>query len=610
MKRREAVGLNLLKTIAIISVVIYHIDKGLLPGGFVGVDLFFVISGYLLAHSMSKSHDISLKQIIIKRFRQLWPGLIFMIFLVMIFITIFNKTVLEHSNVDAITGLTFTNNWGLIFRNIGYFDNFVVNPFKHLWYIAVLLQSFLIINILFRGFGRLNIFNKYNAFLSLMIIMAIGSFLLQNFLFDEHNASRVYYGTDTRIYTIIIGVLGYYFRPIDFLKSRANTTKFLLINLGGILSLGAFIFFVLNASEFYNWVYRYGFLLFALNSLILIYTVGSDSNIITKIFSKFQLLLLAGKYSYGIFLWHYPVIILSQTIGERASPNIYLTLIRLVFVIIIAGFSYRYIEKPINKYGFMQTIDRSGWTIIFKSIVFYPFLVLFILGLTGISVPVVSTAFINTNRDVELDDQLIASGNLGKNKEPESNRPNTETTKEKQDNLIEKETQKETQKEENKKETVDKYNQLILIGDSLGVNIGEKLLKEYPNTIVDAKISRQLYKSFDIAEKYKNHDSKNTAVIFSLGTNGMFNKTHLDKIISYFPESKKIFFTIKAPVAWERKANELLKSYAKDKPDVEVIDWYSIANENPEYLAQDRTHLVSDGVDVIIKEIQKVLNQN
>ncbi|WP_282925758.1 acyltransferase family protein [Helcococcus kunzii] len=642
MRNRKLVGIDVLKTFAIIAVVLYHITNKYFPGGFIGVDLFFVISGYLLANSLvnklKNEGDIKFFQNIKNRIRQLWPTLFIVIFTVVIFLVLFNKPVLDVSHRDALAGMTFTSNWWYIINKVSYFDSFTLSPFKHLWYLGVLLQSYIIITFLFKGFYRVKIFKKYNVFIVLMSMMAIGSFILQVKYYTPQDVSRVYYGTDTRIYEIIIGVLGYFLFPMEKLRTIKTSKMALFANVTSIVTLAMFIYFVRTVSEVYQWVYQFGFLLFAIMSLLMIISFGSVTNVFSKILNFIPFFSNLGKNSYGIYLWHFPIIVLTQLDVEIGNPNIKYTAIRLAVIFVLSYLTYEYIEKPISRKGLVNQIKDGGFTVLLKNTVFYAVSGLFIMGLFGIAVPFISTAFVDTSKSVVLDEEIktnpnkknIPPNNKESIKETEKEAPkeslkesdketNKETTKEtnKETNseIVKEDTKDETEetKKEDTKSTTDnpsiKYNQLILIGDSIGVNIGNRILDMYPNSIVDAKISRQLVDSIPIFKEYSTYDSKETAVIIVLGTNGYFKEKNLDDIISLYPKSKKIIINIKAPVSWEAQVNEIFSNYEKNHKDVAVVDWYSVASKHPEYLASDQTHLMTIGIDHLMRLLEAELKK-
>ncbi len=601
MRSNRLFGIDFLKTLAIIAIVIYHINVHLLSGGFIGVDLFLVISGYLLAHSLIKNRDKSLKEIIAKRIRQLWPALFVMVFFVMIAITLFNYKVLNASHLDGSSSLLFLTNWSLIFNKIGYFDSFIVNPFKHLWYISVLVQSSIIITILFKIFIQINI-KKYNMFVILMILMGITSFTLQQVLFDPSNVSRVYYGTDTRIYTVIAGVLTYFIYPITELQKKTNFNQKLAINGVGIVSLALFILLCLKITEVDMWIYRFGFLLFTINSIVLLLTIGSNSNIFSIIFSRLRFLLFPGKISYGIYLWHYPIIVLSKFPSELASPSLLYSIIRIVVTMIISFLSYRFIEKPVNKDGFKNTIEKRGWIFLLRSPIIYPFLIIFLMGNIGYAMPYISEVFVDTSRDIDMEENLITDNN-------KINEERVKETNQEKDKETNKEINEETEKEEEVIKPLSNVKQIVLIGDSTAIYPGERLISMYQNTVVDAVVSRQLYNSAETSEKYKKYDSKDTAIIFMLGSNGIFTKENLDELVDYYPKSQKYFINVKIPDAWEKRVNTLLSEYAQEHEDIHLIDWYSVAKNHPEYLASDGTHLLTEGVDAIIKQILESIDK-
>lgn len=600
MRRKKLIGLDILKTFAIISVVLYHITSKYYPGGFIGVDLFFVISGYLLASSLvnkiKTEGDIKFFDSIKKRIRQLWPTLFIVIFIVTIYLVIFNKPVLQVSHKDSLAGLTFTSNWWYIINKVGYFDSFTLSPFKHLWYLGVLVQSYILITFLFKGFYRVRIFKKYNLFIILMAIIGLASFIWQIKLYTPHDVSRVYYGTDTRIFEIIIGVLGYFVFPTEKLRELRTSKMALFANITSLACLALYIYFVKTVSEVYPWVYQYGFLLFAILSYLMILSFGSVTNIFSKILNFLPFFSNFGANSYGIYLWHFPIIVLTQLDVERGNPNLTYTAIRLLVIFVLSSLTYEYIEKPINKNGLFNQIKNSGFTLLLKNTVFYAVSGLFIMGLFGIAMPFISTAFIDTSKNITLDEQIKTN--------PKKVNENNETFNEN----VNKDKAKE-QQTKNKNEVAIKYNQLILIGDSIGVNVGNRLLELYPNSIVDAKISRQLVDSIPIFKDYSSNDAEDTAVIIMLGTNGYFKEKNLEDIISLYPKSKKIIINVKAPVSWETQVNEIFSEYANKHDDVVLIDWYSVATKHPEYLASDQTHLMTIGVNQLMKMIEAELKK-
>lgn len=618
MNRKNIIGIDFLRAIAIVAVIIYHISVKILPGGFIGVDLFFVISGYLLANSLvnqaiSKG-EVKYFDSIKKRIKSLWPLLFLVIFVVTIYLTVFNKPVLDVAHKDIIPGLGFMSNWWLIFNKVGYFDSFVANPFKHLWYIGVLVQSTIIIITLFKLSYSITKDKNFGLFKVLMIGLIIISFVLSQVFYDPQNVSRVYYGTDTRIYEIALGVLGYLFYPIGKLSrpekiDRKEKRKYAktreISTIVSIISLGIFIYSILNVYEFYPWIYRFGFILFAVNSLVLLLSFGNENNYLYNII-RFIPVGILGKMSYSLYLWHYPILILSNTKAEiTSSPNLTYTIIRLVVILVISSLTYTFIEQR-NKVKYEDRNDRRARqnrkknTSILNNKILIPFAAIFALGVFGIAIPYTSTAF------VEESTNIADNGNSQNNETQNEGNENPNVDRNDPNTLIldGKETQEENPDDTNDQSSEPapqlKYNQLVLIGDSLGVNVGNRLKELYPNSIVDAQISRQLFDSVSVAESYSQYDSNETALIIMLGTNGYFSESDLEDLVAPFPKAKKLFVNIKSPISWEDSSNKMLQEFAQKNENTVLIDWNSVATQHPEYLESDNTHLNYIGVDALI----------
>ena len=269
--------------------------------------------------------------------------------------------------------------------------------------------------------------------------------------------------------------------------------------------------------------------------------------------------------------------------------------------------------------------------------------ILFVMGIFGLAMPYTSTAFANNNK-VDLESSIVvgqekpteSEANKGKtnkatgkdgekedkdlpSSKPATNtKPGTENTKpsEKGKNTKDGENQGDDDKDKDSPTTAKdkyhrhKYDRIVLIGDSLSVNVGPAVKKVFDNTIIDGKVSRQLYKSGPIAKKYAGYDSKTTAVIYMLGTNGTFKESHIDALVSPFKESDIYFVNVKMPDVWEQEVNDTLKSYTDKHSNIYLIDWYNKVKDHPEYLAKDKTHLMSVGVEAMLDLIFTALDSN
>ena len=346
------------------------------------------------------------------------------------------------------------------------------------------------------------------------------------------------------------------------------------------------------ASEYNTWLYRGGFLLVAVLGLIIIISSGKQHTFISKALS-FRPIVFIGKISYSLYLWHFPIIVLTTPVSEIGNPNLFYVTLRIILTVIAATLSYLFVETPIRKLGFVNYINllykriRKLRLNVKRGIVssFAIVLILSVMGLFGKGVPFLSTAFVK-EMDANKESQFLNNDNNAEN--------NPKQSEEKKEN------------EENNKEEK-KYSTVLIIGDSLTVDIGEKVKEKYPGAIIDGKISRQLTAATTAAQNYTKYNSENTAVIFQLGTNGPFTEAQAEELIKLFDKSDIYFVNVKVPRAWEKTVNTALNDLKEKHQNITIVDWYTVANSQGDYFEPDRVHLNQNGIAEMINSIEKSL---
>ncbi|MGX7068391.1 acyltransferase family protein [Gemella bergeri] len=599
-KHKYLPSIDSLRAIAVLVVIIYHIDVNYLPGGFLGVDLFFVLSGYLISSLIIKEYKktgtLNLYNFYIRRARRLLPAVYFMITVVLIIITLFNGVLLNKSHLDAVFGYIYTSNWWYIFHKLNYFDSFgSQSPFKHLWSLAIEEQFYIFFPLIFLIFNRKKKNNdnnyKINKNFKYIVLGLISiSLIVHILLFDINNVSRIYFGTDTRAFSLLVGVMGAILYPMEKLSEKVTLKENRLYSLISLISIISLIVVMLYTSEYNIWLYRGGFLLVAVLCLVVIISTGRQHTFMSKILS-FKPIVFIGKISYSLYLWHFPILVLTTPVSEIGSPKIFYVILRIVLTFIVATASYILIETPIRKLGFVNFIN-----LLFKRITNLKLktrkiiitmgslaALIFIMGLFGKGVPFVSTAFVKEMT------------NTGESQFVENNENSTDNNQ-----------QGNNEKQEEKQEKEQgEYTTLIVLGDSLTVDIGQKMKEKYPGVLINGKISRQLTEAATVANSYAKYNSEDTAIVFQLGTNGPFTESQLETLIKKFDKSDIYFVNVRVPRAWEKTVNTELNSIKEKHSNVTVIDWYSVAIQHPEYFEPDKVHLVQTGVDEMIALIQK-----
>ena len=609
-KSKYLPSIDSLRALAVLAVIIYHVDVNYLPGGFLGVDLFFVLSGYLISSLIIKEYkktgSVNLYNFYIRRARRLLPAVYFMITIGLVVMVLFNEVLLRKSHLDAIFGYIYSSNWWYIFHKLDYFDSFgAQSPFKHLWSLAIEEQFYMIFPLLFLLVNRKKkskdgTYKLNKNFLYVVLGLILVSLIAHILLFDINNISRIYFGTDTRAFSLLVGVVGAILYPMERLHAKVTPQQNMLYSVVSLVSIATLITVMIYTSEYNTLLYRGGFLLVAILGLIVIISSGKQHTLMSRLLS-FKPVVFIGKISYSLYLWHFPVLVLTTPVSEIGNPNIIFVILRVILTFILATASYVFVETPIRKLGFKNYIN-----IIFKKLKKRPrkskkvyagvvglVSILFLMGIFGKSVPFISTAFV---KEVESnkESQYVNKGENNKdNKQTQENKDNNENNN----------------KKDNKQNDEKKYSSVVIVGDSLTVDIGEKFQELYPGAVIDGKIGRQLYVAIEEAKNYSQYNNENSAIIFQLGTNGPFTESQIEELLKVFDKADIYFVNIKVPRAWEKTVNTALKEAKEKHSNVNIIDWYTVANSSKDLFEPDRVHLNQNGIAEMVSLIQKNLKR-
>ena len=626
-KSKYLPSIDSLRALAVLAVIIYHVDVNYLPGGFLGVDLFFVLSGYLISSLIIKEYrktgSLNLYNFYIRRARRLLPAVYFMITVGLVVMVLFNEVLLRKSHLDAIFGYIYSSNWWYIFHKLDYFDSFgAQSPFKHLWSLAIEEQFYMIFPLLFLLVNRKKkskdgTYKLNKNFLYVVLGLILVSLIAHILLFDINNISRIYFGTDTRAFSLLVGVVGAILYPMERLHAKVTPQQNMLYSVVSLVSIATLITVMIYTSEYNTLLYRGGFLLVAILGLIVIISSGKQHTLMSRLLS-FKPVVFIGKISYSLYLWHFPVLVLTTPVSEIGNPNIIFVILRVILTFILATASYVFVETPIRKLGFKNYIN-----VIFKKLKKRPgksrkvyagivglVSVLFLMGIFGKSVPFISTAFVK-EMESNKETQFVNNGNNKDNNQEKSSDSNKDN-KDNKDNNQEKSSDSNKDNKvnkEDKKNSDKKYSSVLVMGDSLTVDIGEKFQGLYPGAVIDGKIGRQLYVAVEEAKSYSKYNNENSAIIFQLGTNGPFTESQIEELVKEFDKADIYFVNIKVPRAWEKTVNAALKETQEKHSNVKIIDWYSVANSSKDLFEPDRVHLNQTGIAEMVTLIEKNLKR-
>lgn len=613
-KNRFITGYSGLRALAVIGVILYHLDPNSFMGGYLGVPIFFVLSGYLVTDHMMNSYvqtgSYDNKHFYLSRIKRLYPQLITVLWLSAAYIFVFQRNLLAKLNQIVLANLLNVYNFWQIGNGQSYFERFASNesPFTNLWTMSIEGQFYIVWPIIIYLLVKL-VRKKKNIFwilFGLSLASAIEMAVLYLLRFD---INRIYYGTDTRFFSLGLGAVLALIWPIAQLNPHVRKKDTLILDIMGLVSfvIMMMLFFSKAMDSQRSFAYCGGMLLFTLDICILAGVIAHPGSHWNRILTN-KLFDWIGSRSYGIYLYQFPVMIFFEdkvNIGDH--PNAY-HIIEIILILLITEITYRLIEKPMSKTSWSKTkayfariFDWDATDYAKKIQAFIAFLIL-IVG---------SAAIIVASR--------VKAENFNKSQLAE--RINQNTKKQKTDNAkLIKKLKKQKQKKEDKSKAIQeatkqatqhpvnksyvKYGisqldlqlaqkvQVTAIGDSVMAGSSSNLKQLMPKALIDAAVSRQLNVAFGLLDNYKSQGVLADNVLIGLGTNGPFSMDDLNKIMYAVGPRRKVFWVnVHVPTRdWQNSVNSLIKQGAKRYHNLIVIDWYSYSKNHPKWFYGDHTH--------------------
>ena len=566
-----------LRAVAVIAVMLYHLGFTWIPGGFLGVDLFFVISGYvitrLLLDSIQRSGGLDLRAFYKARIRRLFPPLVFMIFVTIIYISIWAPETMRRFISDSPFALLGGMNWWLVFRHTDYFDTISRPPLlQHTWSLGVEAQFYLIwpliLLLVLRQFGKAKIPGA-----ALLIAAFSGiALLLVSFEVDAANASQVshvYFGTDTHSIGLFLGAaLAVSWVPQNLQEQVNRRAQDFIDGIGVVGFVGLLgVFLLVNESD--PTLYKLAFPLAGIFGCAILTSIVHPASRFAPILSS-RVAVWIGERSYAIYLWHWVVFQVTRPAVDLEGSTWALYALRILVVFALADISLRLVELPVRsglvEYWFKgmkyrtKNVQRRQKSTVVASVL------LLILG----------TSYISANAISQSDKEMA---------------------------LVKQQLEQPVQPSE---PTGTQAGGLWVTGDSVILGIHYELDARSPIAIINARVGRQATELIEVMKADKANATDST-VIFNMGNN---NKLTSDQVMAVFEEVKNqpriIVVNTAVPRGWRDENNALIAQYAA-LYGATVVDWASISMGHPEYFAPDGVHLVPAGVRAYVDAITATL---
>lgn len=628
-KSRYIPALDGLRTLAVVAVVLYHLNLTWAQGGLLGVTIFFVLSGYLitrlLINEIAKTGRIDLKSFWIRRIRRLFPAVVTVVVVTCALCTVFNHVMLTKMRPDILPSLLFFNNWWQILHNVSYFNALGdPSPLTHFWSLAIEEQFYLIWPPLMLAMVSMHMSkpNTRRVVLGLAAVSAVAMMVLYNPATDP---SRVYYGTDTRVFSLLLGAWMAFIPDRDLAparlvrhlgldrlagagkhdKSKSNTAEAATtkpselarfwsspasIDLLGVVGLVGLAAMVALTNGYTAFQYRGGTLLCSILTLMVIAACVQPQGMVARALAA-EPLVWIGKRSYSIYLWHYPLLLLMNPVANINDTPWWHYILQVLLVVAAAECSYRFIETPFRKGAFGRTVSElrdgtatpAGWVRAHIPTCAACAVVL-VVALGGL---------------VFVPDTSALSGEGAEilNKEAKNAKPQDQQAAD------------DTDKDDDG--FPDEAYDLLMIGDSVSLRAVDTFDGVFPHSHIDAEKGRQFDVGRETFEGYIQQNLAGRIVVFALGTNGLVTDDQIDAIMAD-AGSKRIvvFVNTRSPQPWVGPTNQAIANAATRYKNVRVIDWYGYSANRNDLFDGDGTHLSTAGVTEYLKLIHDAVKKD
>jgi peptidoglycan/LPS O-acetylase OafA/YrhL len=577
-------GLDGLRGVAVLAVIGYHLNLGnFLPAGFLGVDIFFTVSGFIITALMlqehAQTHRIDLAAFYLRRARRLFPAALLILLVLVALTPLLEPAALPRLREDLPAAFLYVSNWWQIVAQQSYFEA-IDHPrlLQHLWSLAVEEQYYLLWPLL-TGW-LLNRVGKTGLGIAAGGI-AIASTAWMAWLYAtqivDGDPSRVYLGTDTHLMGLLAGsALAAGWNPWKIRMASQASDE--VVNLAGTIALAALVWGMAETHEGMPGLYLGGFLLAAALTCMVIGSATREGTWVAWMLSTRPMLWL-GARSYSLYLWHWPVMVwLRPSAQADAQELVWITLARLALTVACAEASYRWVETRWTK-GFLATPWRRS-------------------AATGAAALVLVNAWVLVgmpNFEPEHQDKLVpvqrpsvtprasTAATATPNPALQVGKPHAEASS---------------------------YQRVTLVGDSVLLGASPYLLRRLPAASVEAKVGRQGSDGLKIVQHLRSETQLGDATVIHLGTNGYLVEGQFKALLHNLADRKTVVVVnVYGARRWTSPNNELIGRVSKNFDNVHLVDWHAIGQANPDYFVKDGIHLSGSGIHAYYSQIRMALGQ-
>ncbi|WP_175476905.1 acyltransferase family protein [Ruania alba] len=608
-------GLDGVRALAIVAVLIFHLRPLSLPGGYLGVDVFFVVSGFLittlLVRELRANRELDLTAFWTRRARRLLPALATVVAASVALAFFAGDDLLVNIGRQVVGALTFSNNWLEISAGSSYFNATSPQLFVNFWSLAVEEQFYLLWPLLFVLIMATTRTGRQRV--GVVLGLAAASALLMALLYTPgEDATRVYYGTDTHAFGLMIGAalaLSAAGESWNLLAQTWYRRARVLLALG---ALGGLVALMLVLDPTQPMAYRGGILAASLLTALVLGALPGPTNLLHLIF-RLRPVAWIGERSYGIYLWHWPVILLIAAFAPPTAPDSVASWVQrgaaLVLTLAVSAASYRWIEMPVRRDGFRATGRRVLAALTAPGGLTPPRVAFLsttaVLALFAVAV---ATAPDRSQVQIAMDEAsgvVEASGGESGSVAGSTESPQTGSG----------ETDGESS-ETDGGQTVDGAAegpgaQISGFGDSMMYVAAPGLSATFPGMSIDAESNRQWPAVAETVAAALDEGTVRDVVVIAAGTNAGVREPEIvrETLDLLGPDREVVLVNIYGSSFWVEESNENLAEIAADYPNVVIADWHQAALDHPEDLQPDRIHPDMEGMYLYADIVQAALEE-
>jgi peptidoglycan/LPS O-acetylase OafA/YrhL len=578
-------GIDGLRALAVVLVVLYHVLPGAFPGGGLGVDIFFVLSGFLitglLLDERTRTGRIRLGAFWARRARRLVPALVLVVLACTAAALVFGGDVLVGIGRQLLGAATFSSNWLAIASGTSYFTGTTPELFRNLWSLSLEEQFYLAwpFVVLLVALVRWRLVR-----FALFVVVAIGSATAMTLLFSPKiDPTRVYYGTDTHSFGLALGAalaVATAGMPRHALEWRRGArVAFQFAGAAAILGLVAITVLVPADSPL---MFEGGLPVVAVLSAIAVLGAIVPGSLPGAILDAPPLRWI-GVRSYGLYLWHWPVLVLVLTAEPRwqnaASTTWLIGAVTVAITVLASALSYQLLERPIRRLGFtawVRSLWQKGGRRALRMSVASLLAVALLAGGGAAALAIVrAPATGSAQKDIDAGRVLLAKAKFLP--PPPAGAPGSN---------------------------------IDAVGDSVMLASAPELRQVYPAMYIDAVVSRQMNTLPGIVQALLSSGQLRPILVVGLGTNGPIARATLDQVRDLIgPNRQMVVVNVEEPRSWEGEVNSTLAQFASDYENVELSDWYTAISPHISILARDQIHPGGAGGRIYTAALQAALGR-